>query len=83
MPLPFLHKLFYNEWQEGHGMSLKSEKAWKKWSEAAAQCPVCGLALESGEGGLTCKSGHHFDLSRQGSVPVSYTHLTLPTTSRV
>lgn len=49
-------------------MSLKSEKAWKKWTGAAAQCPICGLALESGEGGLTCKSGHHFDLSRQGSV---------------
>lgn len=49
-------------------MSLKSEMAWKKWSGVAAQCPICGSVLLSGAGGLTCGQGHHFDLSRQGSV---------------
>jgi 23S rRNA (guanine745-N1)-methyltransferase len=31
-------------------------------------CPVCGGALEEGEGGLRCAESHSFDIARQGYV---------------
>ena len=32
------------------------------------RCPVCGGALEEGEGVLRCGEGHSFDIARQGYV---------------
>ncbi len=32
------------------------------------RCPVCGSALEEGEGVLRCAEGHSFDIARQGYV---------------
>ena len=31
-------------------------------------CPVCGEKLVSGQEGLTCEKGHHFDPARQGYI---------------
>ena len=45
------------------------------------RCPVCGGALERGERGYTCPSGHGFDLAKEGYVnllPANQMHSKTP-----
>ena len=41
-------------------------------TKGAAKCPHCGALIQTGKGSL-------YELSRTGTLTVSYTHLTLPT----